>query len=110
MDELASAQARADTQYTETLNQYEAAQLAAEQTRAEVEGRIAVVDPPQTPLFAEPQRRAMVLKMGLFTVLGSLLTITLVAVATALDHTVRREADIEAQVGLAVVATVPNAR
>jgi uncharacterized protein involved in exopolysaccharide biosynthesis len=110
MDELASTVARADVQYVETLNQYEAAALVTEQTRAEVEGRIAVIDPPQTPLFAEPQRRAMVLKMGLFTILGSLLTITLVAVATALDHTVRREVDIEAQVGLAVAATVPNAR
>ena len=110
MDELASTQERADVQYVETLNQYEAAQLVTEQTRAEVNQRIAVVDPPQTPLFAEPQRRATVLKMGLFTVLGALVSITLVAVATALDHTVRREVDIEAQVGLVVAATVPNAR
>jgi hypothetical protein len=110
MDQLVAIAERADRQFSETLNQYEAAALVTEQTRAEVNQRIGVVDPPVAPLFAEPQRRATVLKMGLFTVLGSLLTITLVAVATALDHTVRREADIEAQVGLVVVATVPNAR
>ena len=110
MDQLAAAVERADTQFTETLTQYEAAQLVTEQTRAEVDQRIRVVDPPQSPLFAEPQRRATILKMALFTVLGALVSIALIAVVTALDHTVRREVDIEAQAGLAVVATVPNPR
>jgi uncharacterized protein involved in exopolysaccharide biosynthesis len=110
MDQLAATVERADRQFTETLSQYEAAQLVTEQTRAEVDQRIRVVDPPERPLFAQPQRRAMVLKLALFTVLGALVSIALIASVTALDHTVRREADIEAQAGLAVVATVPNAR
>lgn len=110
MDQLAATAERADLQYAETLNQYEAAQLVTEQTRAEVDQRIRVVDAPQTPLVPEPQRSAAVMTMGLFIVLGSLVTLALIAVVTALDHTVRREVDIEARAGTVVVATVPNAR
>ena len=110
IDQLSSTVERADMQFAETMNQYEEAQLVTEQTQADIDQRIRVVDPPQTPLVPEPKLRTTVLKMVLFMILGALMTITLVAVVTALDHTVRREADIEAQVGLDVVATVPNAR
>ena len=110
IDQLASTVERADVQFAETMNQYEEAQLVTEQTQADIDQRIRVVDPPQTPLVPEPKLRTTVMKMALFTVLGALVSIALVAVVTALDHTVRREADIEAQVGLDVVATVPNAR
>jgi hypothetical protein len=110
IDQLASNVARADTQYAETLNQYEEAQLVTEQTRADIDQRIRVIDAPRTPIVPEPQLRTTVLKMALFTILGALVMIALVAAVTALDHTVRREEDIEAQVGLLVVATVPNAR
>ncbi len=110
IDQLSSAVERADTQFGQTLNQYDEAQLVTEQTRADIDQRIRVIDPPTRPFAPEPTIRGTVLTVGLYIVLGTLLSIALVAVVTALDHTVRREADIEAQVGLDVVATVPNAR
>jgi uncharacterized protein involved in exopolysaccharide biosynthesis len=110
LDQLSDAVERADLQVTETNSQFDAAQLVTEQTQADIDQRIRVVDPPQTPLAPEPQTRATVLKIGLFLILGALVMVALVAVATAIDHTVRREADVEEQVGIAVIATVPNAR
>lgn len=110
IDQLSTTVDRANLQFAETINQYEAAQLVTEQTQADIDQRIRVVDAPLTPLVPEPKLRTTVLKMVLFTILGSLVSIALVAVVTALDHTVRREADIEAQAGLDVVATVPDAR
>ena len=110
MDQLAATVERADRQFAETLSQYEAAQLVTEQTRADVDQRIRVVDPPERPLFAQPQRRRDGAEVGAVHRPRRARLDRLVAVVTALDHTVRREADIEAQAGLAVVATVPNAR
>lgn len=110
MDQLSDAVERADQQVALTNSQYDEAQLVTEQTQADIDQRIRVVDPPQTPLAPEPQTRATVMKVGLFMILGALVTVALVAAATAIDHTVRREADVEEQVGIAVVATVPNAR
>jgi uncharacterized protein involved in exopolysaccharide biosynthesis len=110
IDQLTDTVERADTQLAGTLNQYEEAQLVTEQTRADIAQRIRVIDAPQKPFVPEPTLRTSVMTMALFTVLGALVTLALVAVVTALDHTVRREADIEALVGLDVVATVPNAR
>ena len=66
IDQLSSTVERADMQFAETMNQYEEAQLVTEQTQADIDQRIRVVDPPQTPLVPEPKLRTTVLKMMLF--------------------------------------------
>jgi capsular polysaccharide biosynthesis protein len=54
--------------------------------------------------------RAMVMTVGVYAVLGLLLSIGSVVAAAALDRTIRTPDDVAAKLGLDVIAVVPSAR
>lgn len=83
------------------------ARQEAELARGIVERQLRVLDQPGLPTVAEAGLQSMVLTVGLFVVLGALLTATLVILAAAFDRSVRTPRDIETHFGLDVLAVVP---
>jgi capsular polysaccharide biosynthesis protein len=72
-----------------------------------VEQRLRVVDQPRAPLAAEPRLRDAVMTVAIYAVLGTMIAIALLVLAAILDRTVRVPADIEARLGVEVLAIVP---
>lgn len=98
---------RAATQYQNALDKRDEANLATAQARTVVEQRLQVVDEPEVPLAAEPRLRDAIMTVAIFAVLGTMISIALLVVAAMLDRTVRVPADIEARLGVEVLAIVP---
>lgn len=108
--EIQSLQAvvdRAALQYQSALDKRDEARLASAQARTVVEQRLQVVDEPEVPFAPEPRLRKAVMTVGIFAVLGTMVSVALLVVAAMLDRTVRVPADVEVRLGVEVLAIVP---
>jgi uncharacterized protein involved in exopolysaccharide biosynthesis len=101
---------RAENRYSTALTSSENARLATEQARSDVSQRLRLVDTPQVPYLPESSRQAQLLKVAMYAVTGILLSIVLVVVGAALDHSLRFPDEVRRRIGLDVLAVVPEAR
>jgi capsular polysaccharide biosynthesis protein len=107
VDRLTAAQARADELVTETQQQLDDALAEAQQAQRVVDRQLRTLDEPELPLAAEAGLKNMVLTVGVFVVLGSILSATLIVLAAIFDRSIRTPHDIEVNFGLDVLAVVP---
>ncbi len=88
----------------------EEARLKTEVTKAEVNRRYILTDAPKLPFSALASKKAMVMQVGVFGVIGVLLMLTAVVVAATFDHSVRFASDLRDRAGLRVLAVIPRSR
>ena len=85
-----------------------AARLAGTQTTTDVTQRLRIVDSPEQPIAPEPHRKKDALTLMMFLALGTLVSAAALVVGTLMDHSVRYGEEIEANLNVPVLATVPN--
>jgi hypothetical protein len=107
---LQSSFSSADERYRRVLGQIEEVRLGREQTEAETRQRLSIVDAPIVPTFAESGTRAAILSLGLFIIVGALISLTAVALASLLDRSLRFPAEFSRRLGVDVLATVPKVK
>lgn len=105
--ELTTNLERAQSQYTGAQANVESAKLSNELAQLDIRQRLRVVDPPARPVAPITGLRSAVISLGVFVVLGVMLTVGLVALSAFLDKTVRTVDEILPRFGLDVVATLP---
>jgi hypothetical protein len=110
VDRLRADVERAEDRYATALSNSENARLATEQAREDVNQRLRLVDVPKTSFAPESTRQAQILKLSMYVTVGLLLSIALVVVGAALDHSLRFPDEVRRRIGLDVLAVVPEAR
>lgn len=107
---LEAAESLAQEQFATAVAKAEDARLVAEQTQLDIDQRIGIVDAPEMPLAAEPRLRRMLLSIMLFVAIGTIVLAAMVAIATALDRSVRDRDDIESRFEPPVLGLIPIER
>ncbi|MDP9464431.1 MAG: hypothetical protein M3P52_07390 [Actinomycetota bacterium] len=102
-DEVDLATAR----YASALQKSEDAKLSTETATSNITQRLRVVDVPQMPFAPESSRKAMVLTIATFIVVGMLFAIGFVVAGAVLDRSVRYVGDVQSRLNLDVLAVVP---
>lgn len=105
-DRLLDAQAGID----EADDSIEEALLAVAQAESEAGRSIQVIDPPSSSFLPESTLRDKIIILFGFTLLGGLMSLTILLLSTYLDKSVRSAADIEAAGAGGAVVTVPLIR
>jgi capsular polysaccharide biosynthesis protein len=107
---LQAAVSRAEEAYISAQGNVNDARLAADVARTVVERQLRIVDQPETPGVPVAGLRQAVFTVGVFGVLGLLLAVGIVVLASMLDRSVRAPGDVSSRLGVEVLATVPSAR
>lgn len=100
---------RAQKRYDDTVDKREDARLATVQSNTDINQRIEVVDVPAAPQGPEGSLKKKATTVVLFGVIGTLLSICVVALVALADRSIHREDDLRA-VGLIVLGVVPVQR
>lgn len=101
---------RANDQLSTATQSLAEAQLATAQTSTDIAQRLRIVDSPQRPLAPEPHLRDDAITIMLYAVVGSLVAIAALVLATLTDHSVRYSEEVENRLQSDVLATIPNSR
>lgn len=107
---LQESVSRADEIYRASDDAVDSAQIAADVAETVVERQLRIVDEPEvagTPLAG---MRAAAMTVGMFFILGLVLSAALVVLATVMDRTMRTPGDVEAKFGVDAIAVLPTAR
>jgi capsular polysaccharide biosynthesis protein len=96
--------------YEESEQSVNDAQLAANVARTVVARQLRVVDEPGLPTLPENGLRSAVMVVGMFFVLGSILSLGFVIVRALLDRSVSNADEVENRFGVEILAIVPRAR
>lgn len=107
---LEDAVNRADDEYNAAVANVDEATVAAGVARTVVERQLRVIDEPEVPVSPLAGLRKMAFTVGVFGVLGALLSLGIVVIAAMLDRTIRTPGDISSRFGVEVLAVVPSAR
>jgi capsular polysaccharide biosynthesis protein len=107
---LQAAASRAEDAYITATGNVNDARLAADVARTVVERQLSIIDHPGLPSVPVDGLRKAVFTVGVFGVLGALLAIGVVVLASMLDRSVRNPGDISSGLGVEVLATVPSTR
>jgi uncharacterized protein involved in exopolysaccharide biosynthesis len=99
---------QAESRYNAALSKSEDARLSTEQTRADINQRLEIVDTPALPPAPLPQMKAAAFGFATFLIIGLILTSGAVVVGAMLDHSVRFPADVRERLGVRVLAVVPE--
>jgi capsular polysaccharide biosynthesis protein len=86
------------------------ATLTSELTLTDVQQRLSLIDEPEVPTVPEPRMRKAAMTAVMFGAFGAVISIAVVALAAALDRTVRVPADITERFRLDVLAVLPASR
>lgn len=95
---------------TEAQQNIEQAELAVEQSSAEVQQRLQVIDPPQEPTAPQPKMKKAVMTVAMALVVGCFLAVAGVVIGTILDRTIRFPGDVKERLGVRMLAVVPRTR
>ena len=107
---LQESVARADEIYRASDQNVDGAQLAADVAETVVSRQLRIVDQPGLPTLPLAGVRAATMTIGMFFVLGLILSAALLVLAAVMDRTVRTADDVESKFGLDTVAVLPSAR
>ena len=110
LDRLQETVRLREERLTEVQTDIEQQELSVEQKEAEVRQRIEVIDPPQEPFAPQPTAKKAVLTVAMALVLGSLLSLFAVVIATILDRSILFPGDVKERLDRRVLAVVPKAR
>jgi uncharacterized protein involved in exopolysaccharide biosynthesis len=105
---LNAALTKAQENYNGTISKRQDAQLAIEQTKADVGERLRLIDAPQVPTAPQARFKSMVFGFATFLALGALLSIGAVVVATLMNHSLQTAADVKERLGVRLLAVVPD--
>jgi capsular polysaccharide biosynthesis protein len=72
--------------------------------------QLRTIDEPPMPTFPTAGLRKAAMTIGMFGVLGAMLSLGTVVLAATLDRTIRIPNDVSAKFGVEVLAVVPSAR
>ena len=99
-----------DQRLAEAESSIQQAELSVEQKAAEVRQRFAVIDPPRVPWAPLPTFQKTVLTVLMALVLGSVIALAGVVIATIMDRTLRFPEDVKKRLGVRVIAVVPQVK
>jgi len=100
---------RAQTALDGAKQKIDEAKLASVQSSADIGQRLRVIDPPTLPTVASGGLKDLIISLGLFGVLGALLTVGAVCIVAVFDRSIRTAADLS-RLGIDIRATVPRSR
>ncbi len=100
---------RAQERFDAAVDNRELSRQATQTSAADIDQRLQVVDAPRVPALPEAGLKDLLTTVILFGVLGTLVSLGAVALASALDRSILSVADLE-HLGPPVVAVVPRAR
>jgi capsular polysaccharide biosynthesis protein len=107
---LQDAVDRADEALTAAESNVNDAQLAQNVARTVVTRQLRTIDEPQMPTAPTAGLRKAAMTIGMFGILGAMLSLGSVVLAATLDRTIRIPTDVSAKFGVEVLAVVPSAR
>jgi uncharacterized protein involved in exopolysaccharide biosynthesis len=107
---LTGAVDQATAQYTNAQQKSEEARLATEQATGDVNQRLRIVDSPDVPILPEPHKQQAFFTAIIFMVVGSMLTVAAVILATVADRSFRTAEDVEQLLGMPMVTVVPEVK
>jgi hypothetical protein len=110
IEELTAATQEARTRQAEIVAKIEEAQLTIERTRADIQQQLKVIDEPDLPRVAESTRKDSITTVAIYLIVGAIIALVAIAVATFLDRSIRGAADARNRLGVEVLATVPYRR
>jgi capsular polysaccharide biosynthesis protein len=110
LDRMQEKVSRADDLYQTAEQNVNEARLASNVARTVVARQLRVIDQPTLPTDATSGLRSMVMVVGVFFVVGAIISAGLLVARTLLDRSVRSPDDIEQRFGVEVLAVVPAAR
>lgn len=92
----------------ETERQIDAAELTVDQAQSAAGRQLRIVDAPQAPLEPESSSLQRLITVVMFTLMGVLLALTVLVLATVFDRTVRTRRQLSQVAGCDVVVSVPR--
>ncbi len=110
IDRLQDRVSRASDQYQSGEQNVNDSRLAAEVARTVVERQLRVIDEPVLPMYPMGGLRSSVMTIGVFFVVGTILSVGFLVIRTLLDRSIRSPDDVENRFGVEVLAVVPAAR
>jgi hypothetical protein len=109
INKLNSDITQAQTSYNNAVSKSQDAQLSTEQTKADVGQRLRLIDAPKVPVAPQPKMKKMIFSFATFLVLGLILTIGAVTLATVLNRTFLSAADVKDRLAnVRLLAVVPE--
>jgi Mrp family chromosome partitioning ATPase/capsular polysaccharide biosynthesis protein len=108
IDRLTADVALAESRLFTALGKEEEARLATAQTEGNVRQQVRFVDLPAVPAAPEPILRHAAQQLVVFAVIGSILSMAALAVATALDRSVSNESDVRDRLNAGLLGSVPE--
>jgi uncharacterized protein involved in exopolysaccharide biosynthesis len=100
----------ATSQYGTALAKSEEAKLSTETATSTITQRLQVLDVPQMPFAPESSRKAMIMTIATYIIVGLLFATAFVAAGAVLDRSVRYVGDVQSRLNLDVLAVVPAVR
>jgi hypothetical protein len=88
----------------------EEARLFLQQATSDVTERLRLVDEPQVPFAPEPRLKQLVLTIGMFAIVGLMLSCGAVVLGALADRSMHTSDDVESRIGIPVAAVFPDAR
>jgi uncharacterized protein involved in exopolysaccharide biosynthesis len=98
----------AATRLSSVLEKEENARLAQVQSESDIEQTYVLIDAPERPLKPETSRSKLAIQLGIFVVVGLILSLTSIAMGGLLDHSIRFPYDVSNSLNLPVLAVVPQ--
>jgi hypothetical protein len=100
---------RAQERFDSAVDKREASRQKTRESKADIGQRLKIVDAPGVPALPEAGLKQLLTTVILFGVLGTLVSLGAVAIACAIDRSIRSIADLEF-LGPPVVAVVPRSK
>jgi hypothetical protein len=109
ISQLTNAVTQAQNNYNTAVSKSQDAQLSLQQTKADVGQQLRLIDAPTVPLVPQPKMKKMIMSFGTFVVLGLILTLGALVLATLLNHTILSPLDVTDRLGgVRLLAVLPE--
>ncbi len=109
IDRLNNQVSLTQDRYTSALDNEESAKLALSQIESNARQTYITMDAPEIAVKPTLSLKALALNLGVFLALGVILSIGLVVGGMLMDKTLRFSVDVSQQLGLPVLAMIPDA-
>ncbi len=108
IDRLNSQVKLSEERYTSALEKEENAKLALQQVESNARQTYITIDAPEIPVKPTMSLKSLAMNLGMFLVVGIMLSGVLIVGGFMLDKTIRFTADATLQIGLPVLAMIPD--
>ncbi len=103
---------KAEDKYDEIQTKVDEAELLSAQAEASVDQRLRVIDKPVAATAPLSTKKEQVITVGLYLMLGALMSLAITALLTVLDRSIHGAADVKSRLGdgVDVLAEVPETK